>query len=116
MFYLYFTVNLIFIFSTIYMKKILLILLITTIVFAKGRKTQDKKWTTDDLHFYGMLAGGFVSLIGFIASFLLLFLQKFISARFYTTIIQVLFAFSCGALLGETMLHILPEAYASPLL
>ena len=98
------------------MKKILLILLITTIVFAKGRKTQDKKWTTDDLHFYGMLAGGFVSLIGFIASFLLLFLQKFISARFYTTIIQVLFAFSCGALLGETMLHILPEAYASPLL
>ena len=50
--------------------------------------------------FYGFLAGGFVSLIGFMASVLLLALQHFIPPSAYTKIIQVLFAFSCGALLG----------------
>jgi hypothetical protein len=55
-----------------------------------------------------MLAGGFVSLIGFMASFLLLCCRRFIPEEFYTVIIQVLFSFSCGALLGETMLHVLP--------
>lgn len=60
-----------------------------------------------------MCAGGFVSLIGFIASFLLLSLRKVLSESLFGVIIQVLFAFSCGALLGETMLHILPEAYSS---
>jgi len=60
-----------------------------------------------------MMAGGFVSLIGFIAAFLLLCLRKYIPEHFYVSIIQILFACSCGALLGETMLHILPEAYAS---
>jgi hypothetical protein len=59
-----------------------------------------------------MLAGGFVSLIGFIAAFLLISLRKVLSEHFFTVIIQVLFAFSCGALLGEAM-HIIPEAYSS---
>ena len=83
-------------------------MLIVMIVIAKGKKskeaakeTADKdKWTKDDLFFYGMMAGGFVSLIGFIASFLLLVLQRFIPVAIYTIIIQILFAFSCGALLG----------------
>lgn len=57
-------------------------------------------WSSEDLFFYGMLAGGFVSLIGFIASFLLLFCRNFITPKYYTVIIQVLFSFSCGALLG----------------
>ena len=55
-----------------------------------------------------MAAGTFVSLIGFFAAFLLLSLRKIMSPEICTVIIQVLFAFSCGALLGETMLHVLP--------
>lgn len=55
-----------------------------------------------------MLSGGFVSLIGFMAAFILLFCRRFIPKAIYTAIIQVLFSFSCGALLGETMLHIVP--------
>jgi len=47
-----------------------------------------------------MASGAFVSFIGFIAAFLLLVLQKVIPGGAYTVIIQVLFAFSCGALLG----------------
>ena len=47
-----------------------------------------------------MLSGAFVSAIGFLAAFLLLILQKFIPLTIYSTIIQILFAFSCGALLG----------------
>lgn len=71
------------------------------------------RWSDEDLFNYGMLAGGFVSLIGFMAAFLLLGLRKCIPEQIYTVIIQLLFACSCGALLGETMLHVLPEAYAS---
>jgi len=59
-----------------------------------------------------MLAGVCVSLIGFAASFLVICLKKIISENVYSIIIQGLFAFSCGALIGETM-HILPEAYSS---
>ena len=100
------------------MKRVLIFAIIVLLVLAKAKKSKEvgskDKWTKDDLFLYGMLSGGFVSLIGFIASFLLLFLQKFIPPHIYTVIIQILFAFSCGALLGETMLHILPESYASP--
>jgi hypothetical protein len=55
-----------------------------------------------------MMAGAFVSLIGFIAAFLLLFLKRYVPENIYVSFIQVFFAFSCGALLGETMLHIMP--------
>ena len=85
------------------MKKILVLLLLLTLILAKSKKkkVEDQEiWTKDDLFFYGMLSGGFVSLIGFIASFLLLVLQRFIPPVVYTIIIQILFAFSCGALLG----------------
>jgi hypothetical protein len=53
-----------------------------------------------------MISGGFVSAIGFIAAFLLIGLNRVLSTHTFTTIIQILFAFSCGALLGETM-HVL---------
>ena len=59
-----------------------------------------ERWSDDDLFFYGMMAGGFVSLIGFAAAFVLLCCRKFIPEAIYTAIIQVLFSFSCGALLG----------------
>ena len=55
-----------------------------------------------------MLAGAIVSSIGLVAALLLLFLRRFISEKHYNLLIQVLFAFACGALLGETMLHIMP--------
>ena len=100
------------------MKKLLIIALIVIVVLAKGKKAknEEEKWSKDDIYLYGMASGAFVSFIGFIAAFLLLVLQKIIPIAAYTIIIQVLFAFSCGALLGETMLHILPEAYESPLM
>lgn len=92
----------------------LLLAVIVTFGSAGGHIEESitERWSDNDLFFYGMLAGGFVSIIGFIAAFLLLSLRKVLSQHVFTVIIQVLFAFSCGALLGEAM-HILPEAYAS---
>lgn len=89
---------------------ILLLLLAVTAICKSTKKKEDvtERWTEEDLFLYGMGAGTFVSLIGFIASFLLLSLKKVLSENLFGVIIQVLFAFSCGALLGETMLHILP--------
>lgn len=80
---------------------------------AKEGEHTTERWSDDDLFYYGMAAGTFVSLIGFFAAFLLLSLRKIMPEAMFTVIIQILFAFSCGALLGETMLHVLPEAYAS---
>jgi hypothetical protein len=86
------------------MKKLLIVVLLVVVLLAKSSKKHKEpsveEWTKDDLFFYGMSAGAFVSGIGFIAAFLLLILQKLIPLAVYTVIIQVLFAFSCGALLG----------------
>jgi hypothetical protein len=92
---------------------LLSIALIAPALAANHSEGETERWSEDDLFFYGLLAGGFVSLIGFIAAFLLLSLRKVLSESIFTIIIQILFAFSCGALLAETMLHILPEAYSS---
>lgn len=73
-----------------------------------SRSTKAGKWSKDDLFLYGMLSGTAVSLIGFVAAFLLLGLRKIISEKIFGSLIQVLFAFSCGALLGEALIHILP--------
>lgn len=65
----------------------------------EGEQTTER-WSDDDLFYYGMAAGTFVSLIGFFAAFLLLSLRKVMPEAMFTVIIQILFAFSCGALLG----------------
>jgi zinc transporter ZupT len=52
-------------------------------------------------------------MIGFVAAFLLILFKRFSSEYYFHILIQILFAFSCGALIGEVMLHILPEAYRS---
>lgn len=65
-----------------------------------AKEDTSERWSEEDLFVWGMVAGGFVSLIGFIAAFLLISLRKVLSQNFFTVIIQILFAFSCGALLG----------------
>lgn len=69
--------------------------------------------------FWGIVAGAAVSSIGFVAAILLILIKR-LSRRWPTTdkifqgLIQVLFAFSCSVLLGDVIMHVLPEAYDSP--
>lgn len=80
---------------------ILPLLLVAVLSHATHYKTEGNKgWSKDDIFFWGMVSGGFVSMIGFIAAFLLLLFEKVISKEIYSIIIQIFFAFSCGALLG----------------
>ena len=93
---------------------VLVMCLAVTAHTAQNPKKRDKQtgtWTKADLVLWGMIAGTAVSLIGFVAAFLLLSLKKVVSYVVFNLILQVFFAFSCGALLGEVFIHILPEAY-----
>lgn len=53
-------------------------LLVVTSTKAKQGEQTTERWSDDDLFYYGMAAGTFVSLIGFIAAFLLLSLRKIV--------------------------------------
>ena len=50
-------------------------------------------------------------MIGFFAAGLLVFLKKFGNKVYFEYIVKFLFAFACGALLGDVFIHTLPDAY-----
>ena len=69
--------------------------------------------TTAQIWGFGTLAGIGISAIGFVAAFLLLIAKKCCSFKFFETLVKFLFSLSCGALVGDAIIHILSEAYAS---
>ena len=62
---------------------------------------------------FGFLASLAVSLIGFIAAIVVVGIRKCCSDSCSSVLIKFLFALACGALLGDSFVHILAEAYSS---
>lgn len=65
-------------------------------------------WSANEVFWYALGSGVAVSMIGFLAAFLLIGFKLFSTMETFSVVIQVLFALSCGALLGEVLLHLLP--------
>lgn len=63
---------------------------------------------------FGMLTALGVSLLGFFAAIVLLVVGKTTSSDNFKAVVRVLFALSCGTLIGDSMIHIMAEAYANP--
>jgi hypothetical protein len=61
-----------------------------------------------------MLTALGVSLIGFFAAVVLLLIGKATSSDNFKAFIKMLFALSCGTLIGDSMIHIMAEAYVTP--
>jgi hypothetical protein len=55
-----------------------------------------------------MLTGVGVSLIGFVTAIIIVMIRKCIHETTFKIVINLLYALGCGALLGDTAVHILP--------
>ena len=62
---------------------------------------------------FGVLAGFGISSIGFIAALILVIAKKCCNLPHFEIILKFLFSLSCGALIGDAVIHILAEAYAN---
>lgn len=62
---------------------------------------------------FGLLTGLGLSLLGFLAAFVLVLVGTNIQSEKFKDVVRVLFALACGTLIGDSMIHILAEAYAS---
>lgn len=52
-----------------------------------------------------------LSSIGFVAAIIVVVLQKFVSEKNFKVVTNLLYALGCGAMVGDAMIHILPESY-----
>lgn len=90
---------------------IVIVLLLAKISSAQEEEvvllTESESWG------FGMLTGFGVSLIGFLAALLLVCIQKCASEAVFKVIVNMLYALGCGAMIGDAMIHILPEAYTN---
>ena len=62
---------------------------------------------------FGFLACLGISLIGFIAAGILLIIKRIGNDSCFQYVVKFMFALAAGALLGDVVVHILPEAYGS---
>jgi hypothetical protein len=62
---------------------------------------------------YGILAGAGLSILGVLAAILIVSLKSCISEEKFKTMINMLYGLGCGAMVGDAMVHILPDAYQS---
>jgi hypothetical protein len=64
---------------------------------------------------YGLATGLGLSLLGFVAAFILVLVGTNIHSENFKTVVKVLFALACGTLIGDAMIHIMGESYGSSL-
>jgi hypothetical protein len=57
---------------------------------------------------YGFLTGFALSLIGFVAAIMIVFLKKCISDSKFKVFVNMLYSLGCGAIVGDAIIHILP--------
>lgn len=60
---------------------------------------------------FGLMTGLGLSLLGFLAAFVLVLVGTNIKSENFKSVVKVLFALACGTLIGDAMIHILGEAY-----
>jgi hypothetical protein len=55
-----------------------------------------------------------ISGLGFIASIFLVCIQTLITPEFFMTLVNMLYSLGCGAIVGDAVIHILPDAFKDP--
>lgn len=69
--------------------------------------------TTAQAWGFGMLAGFGVSLIGLFAALFVIGIKQCVEDSSFKIFLNLLYSLGCGALVGDAMIHILPQAYKS---
>lgn len=52
-----------------------------------------------------------ISLMGFVAALLLVCIRNIISPESFIVFVNMLYSLGCGAIIGDAVIHILPDAY-----
>jgi zinc transporter ZupT len=73
----------------------------------------DATLTTSECWGYGFLTGFCLSMLGFVAALLLICIQRCLTEGCFKIFVNLLYALACGAIIGDAMIHILPEAFKS---
>jgi len=60
---------------------------------------------------FGFLTGTGLSLLGFVAAILVVALKNVISEKNFKIFANLLYSLGCGAMVGDAMIHILPDSY-----
>lgn len=89
------------------LSKVMTTLTLLVVARANSTLTSSESWG------YGFLAGFGLSLLGFVAALILICLQKCLTEGCFKIFVNQLYALACGAILGDAMIHILPEAFKS---
>lgn len=89
------------------LKKVVTTLCLLALSNAEPTLTSSESWG------YGFLAGFCLSLLGFVAALVLICLQKCLTEGCFKIFVNLLYALACGAIVGDAMIHILPEAFTS---
>jgi zinc transporter ZupT len=71
----------------------------------------DPTLTSSESWGYGFLTGFGLSLLGFVAALILICLQRCLTVGCFKICVNQLYALACGAIIGDAMIHILPEAF-----
>jgi|JI9StandDraft_1071089.scaffolds.fasta_scaffold1148589_2 hypothetical protein len=69
--------------------------------------------TTSQAWGFGLLTGLGVSLIGLVAALFVVGIKKCIAEQKFKFFLNLLYSLGCGAMIGDAMIHILPEAYSN---
>lgn len=93
----------------------MILLAVLSAVPARAENTEvdpSKKFSDAEKWIYGILTGIGLGLVGFFAAALVVYFKKYTKIHF-DGFLKVLVAFAAGALLGDALIHLIPEAFSS---
>lgn len=93
-----------------------ILLLCSFLAYATAEETENpsptNQFSTSEKWIYGILTGVGLGLVGFFAAGLVVFFKNYTKYKF-EGILKVLVAFAAGALIGDALIHLIPEAFSS---
>lgn len=69
--------------------------------------------TTGQAWGFGLLTGLGVSLLGLVAALFVVAIKKCMAEQKFKFFLNLLYSLGCGAMIGDAMIHILPDAYSN---
>ena len=89
------------------------ILIVSLILFTLGPVSPASTLNEAQRWGFGILTSVTLGLLGFVAAIVLVQLGKWLKSTYFTLCIKFFFSLACGTLLGDAVIHILAESYAS---
>lgn len=94
------------------MKRIIALLLL--LISAQAADSEVKDITTTQAWIFGMITAVGLCGLGLLSGTFILAVQQCISVKAFKSLINILYALGCGAMIGDVMVHTLHQAFKHP--